>query len=167
VAGGGFTRFGLIGAVLRFLSSFLTSHLTSKAHSMAINVGQGTILTIATVVTTQVIEIDGPEATVGTKETTNLSSTVKTYRAQLPDGGTVSATIQYDPVAASHTALTTLINTWPAQPVACIITFNTVATTDKATFSAILTKFKPKGMNEEDNLEADIEFKVTGLVTWS
>lgn len=134
---------------------------------MAINVGQGTILKNGSTTIAQVVEVDGPEVTVGTKETTNLSSTSKTYRAQLPDSGTVSATIQYDPADTTHVALTTLINTWPQAAAAYSVTFNTAATTDKATFSAILTKFKPKGMNEDDNLEADIEFKITGLVIWT
>jgi hypothetical protein len=134
---------------------------------MAINVGQGTILKNGSTAVTQVVEVDGPAATVGTKETTNLSNTSKSYRAQLPDGGEVSATIQYDPADATHQALTTLINQWPQALTTYSVTFNTTAGTDKATFSAILTEFHPKGMNTEDNLEADIKFKVSGVVTWT
>jgi hypothetical protein len=132
---------------------------------MAINIGQGTIFKFGTTACSQVVEVDGPEATVDTKETTNLSSTSKTYRAQLPDGGTVSATVQYDPADATHQAFHTAINAWPQAPTSCSIIFNTV-NTSTATFSAILTRFKPKGMNEEDNLEAEIELKITGKVTW-
>jgi hypothetical protein len=138
---------------------------------MAINVGQGTVLstTIGSTLTaiTQVVEVDGPEVTVGSKETTNLASTFKSFRAQLPDGGSVSATIQYDPASTTHTALTTAINIWPQQPVAWKVLFNTAAGTDSATFNAFLTKFKPKGMNEDDNLEADIEIKLVNLPTFS
>jgi len=138
---------------------------------MAINVGQGTVLkaTISASLTAiaQVLEVEGPEATQGTKETTNLGSTVKTFRAQLPDMGTVSASIQYDPADTTHQFLTTAINTWPQPAVVWNVLFNTVGGTDKAAFSALLTKFAPKGMNSEDNLEADIEIKITGIVTWT
>jgi hypothetical protein len=137
---------------------------------MAINVGQGTVIkfTISSTLTalTQVVEIDGPDAVVGTKETTNLSSSAKTYRATLPDGGSVSATIQYDPADTTHSALTAAINLWPQPAVAGSITFNTTGT-HAASFTCILTRFHPKGMNEEDNLEADIEFKISGIVTWT
>jgi hypothetical protein len=136
---------------------------------MAIHVGQGTILkfTVGGTLTavSQLLEVDGPEATVETKETTNLASTSKSYRAQLPDGGNVSGKVQYDPGDTTHQAFTTAINQWPQAPIACSLVFNT-ATISTAAFSAILTKFKPVGMNEEDNLEAEIEWKITGLVTW-
>ena len=138
---------------------------------MAIYPGQGTTLsaTISSSLTAlvQVLEVDGPEATVETKGTTNLSSTAKSYRAQLPDGGTVSATVQYDPAATTHQFLTTTINTWPQQPVTWAVAFPQITGSHGASFSAILIRFKPKGMNEEDNLEADIELKITGLVTWT
>jgi hypothetical protein len=138
---------------------------------MAINVGQGTVLkaTISSTLTViaQVTEIDGPAVEVGAKETTNLASTSKTYRAQLPDSGTVSFTIQYDPANTTHTQLTAWANTWPQTLIVWNVLFNTTGGSDTAAFSAFLTKFKPKGMNEEDNLEADVELKLSGLVTWS
>ncbi len=136
----------------------------------AVYAGQGTVLkmTISSTLTAiaQVTEIDGPGMSTGTKETTNLASTIITRRAQLPDPGTISATIQYDPTDATHTFLTTTAGSWPQAAVACEIDFP-VSTTHKAAFSAILTKFAPKGMNEEDNLEADIELQVTTAITWS
>ncbi len=136
---------------------------------MAINVGQGTILkmTISSTLTAiaQVLEIEGPGMSVGIKDNTNLSSTAKRKRAQLPDGGTISATIQYDPADATHVFLTTTIGTWPQPVNACELDFTSA--THKATFNAILTKFAPKGMNTEDNLEADIELEIDGVPTWS
>lgn len=138
---------------------------------MAINVGQGTVLsmTISSTLTAiaQVLEISGPEVTVGAKETTNLGSTSKSYRAQLPDSGKITFSVQYDPAGTTHQALTTAVNTWPQLPVAWKILFNTTGGSDAATFSAFVTKFAPKGMNTEDNLEADVELQVTGLVTWT
>lgn len=136
---------------------------------MAIFPGQGTILktTIANNATAivQVVEIDGPTAEVGTIETTNLADVVKKYRAQLPDPGEITATIQYDPNTNTHQTLTTMWGTWPQQ----LVTWNVVWPTtnnSNAAFSAVLTKFSPKGMNEDDNLEADISLKLSGLITW-
>lgn len=136
---------------------------------MAINPGQGTILqaTVSSTLTAiaQVLEIDGPEATVEPKSTTNLASTAKTYRALLPDGGTISARVQYDPADSTHAFLASKINEYPQTAVAWAMIFN-AQNAPTATFTAILTKFKPVGMNEDDNLEAEIELKITGLVTW-
>jgi hypothetical protein len=137
---------------------------------MAINVGQGTILsaTISTLTAiAQVLDIDGPGVKVGTKSTVNLASTIQTFRAQLPDPGELTFTIQYDPANTTHQFLTTAAMTWPQQPVVWSITFNTTSGSHGASFSAIVTDFKPKGMNEEDNLEADVTLKLTGTITWS
>ena len=139
---------------------------------MPVNVGQGTAIlsaTVATVLTpiAQVTEITGPEVTVGTTETTNLASLFKEWRAQLPDGGTVGFTIQYDPAGATHTQIASWVNLWPQQLVPWEITFPTIGGTNKAAFSAFVTKFAVKGMNEDDNLEADCELKISGPVTWT
>ena len=132
--------------------------------------GQGSVLkmTISASLTAiaQVLEIDGPGMSVGTKETTNLASTIKTRRSQLPDPGTITATIQYDPTDATHTFLTTTIGTWPGPLIPCELDFP-ATTSHKATFSAILTKFAPKGMNKEDNLESDIELEISGAIVWT
>lgn len=135
---------------------------------MAVSPGQGATLkmTISSTLTAlaQVVEIDGPGMEVGTKEITNLGDTVKKYRAQLPDGGEINATIEYDYADATHAFLATTVGTWPQAAVACEVNFTA---SHKAAFSAVLTKFAPKGMNTEDNLEADITLKVTGAVVWT
>jgi hypothetical protein len=137
----------------------------------AVYYGQGAVLkmTIASVLTAiaQVVELEGPAITVGIKETTNLGSTSIRKRGQLPNSGTISGTLQFDPTDTTQTFLTTLINTWPQPPTVSEIDFPMVTGTHKAAFSAILTKFSLKGMNEEDNLEADFEMEIDGLVTWS
>jgi hypothetical protein len=130
---------------------------------MSVIPGLGTLLkaTITSVLTTvaQRVSIDGPEMSVGTAETTNLDSTWKTFRPTLPDGGTLSGTLQYDPKDASHAFLFTLISS-PSQ------TGNVMNLVFKdgtiAAFTGILTKLKPTGMEVEGNLEAEFEIKVTG-----
>jgi hypothetical protein len=132
---------------------------------MSVIPGLGTLLkaTITSVLTTvaQRVSIDGPEMSVGTAETTNLDSTWKTFRPTLPDGGTLSGTLQYDPKDASHAFLFTLISS-PSQ------TGNVMNLVFKdgtiAAFTGILTKLKPTGMEVEGNLEAEFEIKVTGAI---
>jgi len=138
---------------------------------MAVYAGQGTVLkaTIASTLTAiaQVLEMEGPGIQVGTKETTNLASSIKTYRGQLPDPGTLTATIQYDPADTTHQFLASQVLLWPQPAIAWAMVFPVAAGTHEATFNAVLTKFAPKGFNEEDNIEADIELQLTGAVTFT
>jgi hypothetical protein len=134
---------------------------------VAINIGQGTILKNASAAIAQVLEVDGPDVTVPAVDSSNLSSVVRAYRPGLPDSGKLTFTIQYDPAGATHTALTTAISAFPQALVVWTLLFNTVGGADSAAFSGFLTKFHPKGMNQDDNLEADVEIQASGAVTWS
>lgn len=133
---------------------------------MAVIPGHGTLLkiTISSVLTNvaQRVTIDGPEMSVGTAETTNLDSTWKTYRPTIPDGGTLSGTLQYDPNDASHEFLFTMISSPPQAGVVMNLVFKD---TTVAAFTGILTKLKPTGMEVEENLEAEFEIKVSGPIT--
>jgi hypothetical protein len=138
----------------------------------AVYAGQGTVLkaTISSSLTAiaQVVELDGPACTTGVKETINLGSTSITKRAQLPDGGTISGTLQYDPTDTTQVFLTGLITTWPQSVSAWeMIWPAAISGTHMVSFSGILTKFQPKGMNQEDNLEADFEITISGVPTFS
>lgn len=122
----------------------------------------------------QVVSLDGPSLEMGTAETTNLASTVKTYRPTLPDGGELSGTIQYDPTAHATLSALMLTNAAQAQPSTsepggCYwrLTFNDLATFPgtQVTFTGILTKFQPKGMEAESNLEADFTIKLNSVPT--
>jgi hypothetical protein len=136
---------------------------------MAVHTGNGSILkaTISSVLTAiaQVTEIDGPSIEVGTKEITNLSDTVKKFRALLPDYGEVTFTIEYDPADTTHAFLQTTVATSPQSAIVYELDFSD--TTHKATFSAFITEFHPKGMTPEDTLEADVKLKITGVVTFA
>jgi len=117
------------------------------------------------VVIGQVLSISGPEAAVGSAETTNLSSTAKPYRPTLPDPGTISFSIEFDPTdATTHQKLETLqgtpaIHGWQ-------ITFSTGGSTHTCTIQGFLTKFAPSAGGPEENLTADIEVQLTGPLTW-
>ena len=134
----------------------------------AVNPALGTLLkvTISSTLTTvaQRVKLDGPELTVGTAETTNLDSTVKTYRPTIPDSGKISGTLQYDPQDSTHSFLFGLYST-PATNAMALVFADTGPTT--FTFTGILTKLKPTGIEVESNLEAEFEIQITGAVTHS
>jgi hypothetical protein len=133
---------------------------------MAVIPGLGTLLkvTITSVLTAvgQRVSIDGPEMSVGTAETTNLDSAWKTFRPTIPDGGTLSGTLQYDPKDTGHTFLFTLISSPPQGGNAMTLDFEDGSI---AAFTGILTKLKPTGMEVEGNVEAEFEIKVSGAIT--
>ncbi len=138
---------------------------------MAVNVGQGTILkaTISASLTAifQLLEVDGPGIEVGAKGTENLTSTSLSFRAQLPNPGTLDYTVQYDPNDTTTTVWTTTqVFTWPQPLVVWNLIFN-CSPVCHWVFSAFIAKFKPKGMNQEDNLEADISLQLSGAITFT
>ena len=134
-----------------------------------VNPALGTALKhgIAAVYTTiaQVISLDGPSREVGTRETTTLSSTAKTYAPTIPDSGEVSGQLAYDPKGTSHTILEGLIKTPVADQEWEIAFADATNGPTMAQFLGILTKFAPTGIEVEANLLADFTIKVSGLVT--
>jgi hypothetical protein len=114
----------------------------------------------------QILSID-LEPEVGQAETTNLSSSQKTYRPTLPDGGEVSLEVEYDPTDTgagnSHAFLksiqqTPAVYTWK-------ITYPTTPPTSDV-FLAFLTKGPGRNAGgPEENLTGAITLKVTGPIT--
>ena len=137
--------------------------------STQVNPGKGTLLQYGTgvspytyVTIAQRVSIDGPEIEVGTADTTTLDSSTKTSRPTLPDGGELSGTLFYDPQDTTHLFLFNLLAT-PAITPFQLVFADTAGT--KWTFMAILTKFKPNGMEVESNLGADFTIKLNGVPT--
>lgn len=129
---------------------------------MAEVLGKSTLLKNGSTTIGQVVSISGPSWSVGTIETTLLASTNKTYLQGLPDGGEVSAVIQYDPADSSQQILTGLmatpaVSTWS-------ITFTDAGAAVYA-FSGILTGFEIGGMEQESIVTANISIKLTGAIT--
>jgi hypothetical protein len=128
----------------------------------------GTTLSInkATTVYTEISEILSIETTseVGSADTTNLSSEIKTSRPTLLDPGEVSYEINYDPNDADHIYVRDLmsapaIKSWR-------ITFPTTPATT-ATFDGYLTGFDESAGGPEDNLTASIKIKRNSVVTYA
>lgn len=118
----------------------------------------------------QRVEIDGPEMEVGTRETTHLDSAARTFGATILDTGEVSMTLDYDPGEPTHTLLTGLltgqtVEQW--QTVDTDVITGGVAAGSTIAFLGILTKFKPTGMTVDDNLQAEVSIKGSGVPTFT
>jgi hypothetical protein len=136
---------------------------TTLSHGVA-----GTPITYT--ILAQLMSIDGPESEMGTVSTVNLGSTAKTYRKTIFDGNEVSVEMQFDPKSDTHLLLTGLFygNTQIASGEPWQIIFADATNgPSKATFTAIITKFGPSGIEPESNLQAKMTIKISGLVVWS
>jgi hypothetical protein len=139
---------------------------------MATLPGEGTLLQMGDGAGTEVfttigqrVSIEGPETTVEAVEKTNLDSTMKEYRpSKVPDPGTLSMTIQYDPANVGHTSLKTRSRT-PTVNNYRLVFNNETTTRPHMQFAAFVTSFNPTGMEVEENLQAEVEFQVTGAFT--
>lgn len=102
---------------------------------------------------------------VGERDTTVLTSTVRTNAPTIPDNREVTFELLADPTDAVHVFVrglkdTPAIKNWQA-------TFNTTAT-NKVTFPGWVKQYD--GVNAEDvdsSLGASITVRVAGAVTWS
>ncbi len=136
---------------------------------MAVNVGQGAILkaTISASLTAifQCKNITGPEVTVGAGDKTNLADVIHRFRAQLPSPGKVTFAIQYDPADSTHQWIYNQVFIWPQQNVAWSLILNTLTGTAGFTFSAFITDFAMEEMNQDDDLMANVELQIDGVIT--
>ena len=133
--------------------------------------GKGTVLAYGTpyaspVYTTvaQVVSFDGPDSEMGTRTTTHLGSTAKTYAASIFEGGTLSGEGLFDPAGTNHAAMLALLaagtlSKWK-------ITF-TNATPSTLVVDGVLTKFNGSGFNVDDSVGYKFEIKLSGSHTWA
>ncbi len=135
---------------------------------MSVNVGQGAVLkaTISSTLTpiVQVKNITGPEITVGAGDKTNLADVMHRFRPQLPSPGKLTFAIQHDPADTTHQWLYDQVFLWVQPYVAWALILNTATGTAGFTFSAFITKFGESEMNQDDDLMADLELQVDGLI---
>lgn len=128
---------------------------------MAYLAGEATTLKLEGTAIAQVVSISGPEMAVAEVETTHLGSTHKEFRpSSIPEAGTVSATIEYDPQQATHASLTSLMNS--PQEKAWTIEFSDGST---YAFDGFLTAFSVTGAEVENNVTAEITIRINGDIT--
>ena len=127
--------------------------------------GLGTLLkaTISSTLTTigMRVSIGGPDMSVNVKDVSHLDSTHVEKLPTIPDSGTLSLSMFYDPTDSTDTFLFGLSQTPAVTVFALIIASGTPAT---FTFSGILTKFSPNGMEVDGYIGADVTIDITGAV---
>ena len=114
----------------------------------------------------EIVKIEGPDAVLGLRETTVLSSSAKAYRPTLPDYGKAKFTVHWDPDDSLHLSLLTKITSPVSTPDEFKLIFVDGDTTPaNVDFKGFLMSFKLKGMEEKGTLEADLEIQITDVFT--
>lgn len=121
-------------------------------------------LSISSVFTTlgQLVSVQPPQMSMGTVETTTLSSTWRTFIATVLDGGEVTCTVNYDASDSSHAQLWTdfqagTVDSWK-------IVFADTGAAEVA-FSGIITALEWGEYTIDDLVQLNITIKVTSTVT--
>jgi len=133
--------------------------------------GEGTILAVSISSTmtpiAQVVEIDGPAILVEAIDNSTVNGTLITTRpSRQAEPDKLTLKIWYDPNDTVTQALFYTDIATPKTVEAYQLTFNDQhATHAIATFSGFITSFKLNGMKTKSNLGADIELKLTTLLT--
>lgn len=132
----------------------------------------GTILAYSTdtgttwVTVGQVKELSGfGGGEVGSRDTTTLANSAKTYSPTIPDNGEPSFTINYDPTDTAHIQLHTWKNTPAAVNPLWKATWAATGT-KTSTFNGFVSNIDgPNAGGVDDNLEMTVTIKVSGTVT--
>jgi hypothetical protein len=123
-------------------------------------------LEISTVFTdiANVTSLTAPTMTVGEVEYTNIASTNKRFRpSAIPESGTISGEINFDPDEATHAQLFTLIKT-PALKNWKIV-FTDASTVTTFAFSGFLTSLNIGNIADAQNVNASFTIRVDGAIT--
>lgn len=128
--------------------------------------GKGATLAIGANSIGQLVSVGGPSMEVGTVESTDLSSSARTFVSTITDGGEVSFTINYDSTDTEHAAIDTLMAT-PSDSQAWTITLNDSGGSSGTTiaFTGICTNWELAGIEVDGLVQAECSVKVSGAVT--
>ncbi|HEY1118780.1 MAG TPA: hypothetical protein VGE43_13790 [Acidimicrobiales bacterium] len=112
-----------------------------------------------------ILSVNFPSATVESVETSNLSTSIQTFRPGRVDPGEVGFELQYDLGDTAHAALRKYVTgeTPPAVLFWRVIAPVTPAKGEQ--FPGFLTEFGPGAEGADGNLEASATIKVSGAVT--
>ena len=135
---------------------------------MATFIGKGFTLSIAGTTIGQVVSWSGPDMSYGTVETTDMSSTIRTFAGTIQDSGTAELTVNWDPDTAGSINHPTLLSTFKAGvAVALAGDVPGVTTSDVITSaSAILTSFRVLGVTVDSIWQVSVGVKFSGDVTF-
>ena len=132
--------------------------------------GLGTqlLLTISSTptVVAEMVELDGPDSSVATRDTTTLGTVgPRTYAPTIGDSGEVSGTCLYDPTDSVHQTVAALIATPGTTTQTWELKYPQIAGTTKDVFQGVLTKWKQTGMKVEENIQVEFSIQVSGAIT--
>jgi hypothetical protein len=136
--------------------------------------GKGTLLQIKVSSTYhtigQRVSIDGPDPELKMRDTTHLDSTMVTSRPAIPDPGTISGTLLFDPndttTNATHASLRAKVYTPPSTPDEFKLVYADGKTTPaNDVFLGFITKFKVGGIEVEGSIQAEWEIRITDTFT--
>lgn len=125
-------------------------------------IGAGTTLAISATAIGQVFNIGLDGWAVGEVETTDLGDSWKTFLPTIPEGGTVSFDLHYDPGVASIASVTTLMTTPSVVPFT--LTLNDTGDATYA-FNGFFTEFSLSGIEVEGVMSAACSIRITGPIT--
>jgi len=135
---------------------------------MAYTPGKGTHLqlSIASVFTdiAQVTKLTPPSMEMGTTETTHLLSAWKEFIGNMPDGGEVQFTIEFDPAGTTHQSLFSKfaaggLESWK-------VIFADIGTAE-FDFVGIISKFAIDEVNFDGVVTASLTIKISGAITFT
>ena len=109
----------------------------------------------------QVVSISGPDGSVGEIDVTHLASTGKEYIGALPDFGTISMEVVWDPKNTTHSAIWT---DFLAQTVSSYQIRLSDSPQSTLTFSGYPSQYSAN-LATDDKVGATIAIKVSGSVT--
>lgn len=109
----------------------------------------------------QVISISGPDGSVGEIDVTHLASTGKEYIGALPDFGTITMEVVWDPKLTSHSAIWT---DFLAQTVSSYQIRLSNSPQSTLTFNAYPSQYSAN-LATDDKVGATISLKISGSVT--
>lgn len=132
--------------------------------------GKGTLLQVALSSTasyntvSQVQNIEGPSAEMGTREITHLASFAREFAPTIVNGGTVTAGIIYDPTNAGQMMIQSAVHTTGVPTsLAWRVVFST--TTKFFAFEGVPTQFSISGITVDDTVMANVGIQVSGVTT--
>ena len=109
----------------------------------------------------QVVSISGPDGGVGEIDVTNLASTGKEYIGALPDFGSISMEVIWDPNLGTHSSLWT---DFLAQTVTSYQIRLSDSPQSTLTFNAYVSGYSAN-LATDDKIGATVTLKVSGSVT--
>ena len=114
------------------------------------------------------VEIEGPDAELGIRKTTNLDSTFEGKRPTVPDLGQVTMTVFYDPNDSAHGTARARVFSPPSAPdLFEIIWADGDTTPSQDAFSGYITKWTPTGIKVDDTLQAKVTIELTDAYTFT